>query len=91
MNIDNLLQGGGDAVLLVKASDLKDFALSLMDAARNEIADSGNEELLTPSEFCLRNRVSKATVWRWVKAGVLKPTKIGGKVFYKQSDLKTNF
>ena len=45
------------------------------------------EKLYSPTEFAERNHVSKATLWRWVKVGILKPTKIGGKVFYKQSDL----
>jgi len=27
-------------------------------------------------------------LWRWCQAGILKKTVIGGKVYYKDSDLK---
>jgi excisionase family DNA binding protein len=33
-------------------------------------------------------RVSSMTIWRLVKAGELRPVKIGGRTLYRQSDLR---
>lgn len=85
MNIKNLVENG-NAVLLVTAADLAEFAQAIYEANKQEVKETEKE--YTPSEFAEKNRVSKATLWRWVKAGTLKQTRRGGKVFYKQSDLK---
>ncbi len=42
----------------------------------------------TPTEFAQRHKVDKSTLWGWVKMGVLKKTLIGGKPFYRDSDLR---
>lgn len=86
MNIKTQIENCGNAVLMVTANDLQEFALSLINEAKNQVCNE--EELLTATEFCKKNRISKATLWRWVQAGVMKQTKIGTKVFYQQSDLK---
>lgn len=31
--------------------------------------------------------VDPSTLWRWEKVGYLKPVRIGGKVFYRRSDI----
>lgn len=31
--------------------------------------------------------VDKSTLWRWAKIGYLVPIEVGGKRFYKQSDI----
>ena len=77
---------------VVNADELKELLRSwfvefqsLQKPAHNKEDDG---ELLTPSQFAQRNHVSKTTIWRWVKSGVLQQTIIGSKVYYRQSDLK---
>ena len=85
INIKDLVEKGGSTVLMVTAADLAEFAQAVYDANQNR--PEGEEKLYSPDEFALKNRVTKSTLWRWCKVGILKPTKIGGKVYYKQSDL----
>jgi excisionase family DNA binding protein len=44
-------------------------------------------ELLTTSEVCERLRVTRQTVWRWRKAGLLPAIVIGGTVRFKAVDV----
>ena len=79
--------------VVVSLSDLKELWHSWLDEYQNQqdttpskTVDDG--ELMTPTQFAHKNHVSKTTIWRWVKSGVLKQTIIGSKVYYRQSDLK---
>ena len=74
------------SLIVVSPADLKEFALEVVNEVLN--AAPKQERLYTPQEFAERKHVNKSTLWRWCKTGILKPTRIGGKVFYKESDLK---
>lgn len=45
------------------------------------------DEYLTTKEVMALLRVSRITIWRWVKDGILKQTKVGGKLLYPKSEL----
>lgn len=89
MNIKEFLASGQNVQLVVSVADLKEFALVLISEAQHTDVQQ-SEHLYTPTEFAERLRVDKSTLWRWCKAGILKPTRIGSKVFYKESDLMTD-
>ena len=42
---------------------------------------------VTVDEAAKQLHVSRPTLWRWSRAGYLKPVKIGCKSYYRQSDL----
>lgn len=44
-------------------------------------------DLLTPAEVATRLRVSRASVSRWAKDGVLKPIRIGGTLRFRRADV----
>ena len=46
---------------------------------------------MTPDEVARKYRISKVTLWRWDKDGLLKPIKMGRKSFYRQSDIERVF
>lgn len=77
---------------VINADELKELFRSwylefeAMQKLANNKEDDG--ELMTPTQFAQKNNVSKTTIWRWVKSGVLHQTIIGSKVYYRQSDLK---
>ena len=85
ISIKDLVEKGGNIVLMVTAADLAEFAQAVYEANQNR--PEPEEKLYTPDEFAEKNRVSKATLWRWCKVGILKPTRVGKKTFYRQSDL----
>ena len=66
---------------------LADFANTLIEEARTQLIKE-EEPTYTPAEFAKRWRVDKSTLWRWVRDGKLSKTVVGGKVFYKDSDLR---
>lgn len=35
--------------------------------------------------------ISRVTVYRWCKKGILKPLKIGGRVYFKKKDIEKLF
>ena len=72
-------------MLLVTPIDLKEFAVAVIEEFKAQIPQ--DEKLYTPTEFAARHGVRKETLWRWCKAGILKKTVVGGKVYYKDSNL----
>lgn len=47
-----------------------------------------NDEYLTPEEVCKKYKISKSTLWRWNQEGYLCHYELGGKRYYKESDIK---
>lgn len=81
------LQKGQNTLFIATYKDLKEAIYSVLHEIKEE-QDAKEEKMYTPTEFAERHNISKPTIQRWVKAGILKQTRYGGKVFYKDSDLK---
>lgn len=87
MAIQELLQNGnGNTLLMVTPAMLQEFAATLIQEASAKL-QTKEEPTYTPAEFAARHRVDKSTLWRWCRDGLLRKTVIGGKIFYKDSDL----
>lgn len=86
MAIKELLNDNGNTLLMVTPAMLQEFASTLIQQAATKL-QAQEEPTYTPSEFAARHRVDKSTLWRWNRDGLLKKTIIGGKVFYRDSDL----
>ena len=89
VKIEEVLRMSPNMQLVVTAADLKEFALSLIEEVKCASESNREDETLyTPAEFASRHHVDKSTLWRWCKSGILTPTRVGGKVFYKDSNLQ---
>lgn len=84
---NSIMSLNGNTILMVTPAMLQDFACTIIEEARTKLVKE-EEPSYTPAEFAKRWRVDKSTLWRWVRNGKLKKTIVGGKVFYKDSDLK---
>ena len=89
VRIEDLLSMSPSMQLVITAADLKEFALSVA----NEVMSAGinnkeDDTLYSPDEFAAKHHVNKSTLWRWCKAGILTKTIVGGKVYYRESNLK---
>ena len=62
----------------------------MVQQAMAEYSKSATTEQPTYSrkDFAKRMGVSPQTLWRWEKHGLLKGTRIGQQVYYRDSDLK---
>ena len=83
MSINQLISGENTTMLLVTPTMLKEFALTVIAEANK----ATEEPKYTPTEFAKRKGVDKSTLYRWRKAGILKPYMVGTKIYYRDSDL----
>lgn len=82
MNIKNLLEEGSATMLVVSPMELREFAISVVE----EMSRAQEEPKFTAAEFARRHNVDKSTIYRWCKAGILRPLVIGAKKYYRDSD-----
>ena len=89
MNITEISSNSQIQLVLNKA-DLKELFLEWKEESELN-RKKETETLLTPDEGESKYRISKVTLWRWAKDGLLKPVKMGRKSFYRQSDIERVF
>ena len=89
MNITEISSNSQIQLVLNKA-DLKELFLEWKEESELN-RKKETETLLTPDEVASKYRISKVTLWRWAKDGLLKPVKMGRKSFYHQSDIERVF
>lgn len=86
-NISQVLQDGGNALLVVSAADLREFGLALMEEAKAASSSKVEEQYLTPKEAAKALGKSIGTLWRWEKENYLSPIRVGRSTRYKKSDI----
>lgn len=89
MNITEISSNSQIQLVLNKA-DLKELFWEWKEESELN-RKKETETLLTPDEVASKYRISKVTLWRWAKDGLLKPVKMGRKSFYRQSDIERVF
>ena len=85
-----ILGSSNMSLAILNMADLKELFLNWQE----EMVQKPQKEespLLTPAEVTEKYRVSKVTLWRWDKMGLLAPIKMGRKSFYRQSDIERVF
>lgn len=87
MNIKDLLSEGANVAIIVTPTDLKEFALLLIEETLSYRKDPEPDTYLTPDEVASELGVSKNTLWRWDKIGYLSPVRVGRKPLYRRSDI----
>ena len=85
MNIKQIIDTNPNIQLVISAADLKEFALELLE--EREKSSTQSEKYLTLAETAKKYGISKPTLWRWSKIVYLPKVKLGGKSFYRESDI----
>ena len=90
MNIAELIKNGGNAVVMVTTADLKEFALSIVEALRSEeTSRKEGEKTISQREAAEYLGKSVGTIIRWGKTGYLQPCSyVGNSPMYSVNDLK---
>lgn len=81
----------GSIRLEVSGEDLLAFSKSLIDRAKEElaeVAEARKERYLTKEQVKELCGVCDATLWHWNRKGYLKAVKVGNKVRYRASDIQ---
>jgi len=89
MSINNLIEQERNVQLVVNAVDLKELFLEWSKEKDSQIQATKEDQYLSPNDTVAILRISKPTLWRWEKQGFLVPTKIGGKKYFRKSDVDT--
>ena len=92
-SITDLLASDTNVILQVSSNDLKEFAQNILIGAKSIAmleaeAAAASDQLLTIDEAAELLAVSKMTLHRWDKNGILKKVEIGGKRRYRKSDIE---
>ena len=87
MSINNLIEQDRNVQLVVNAADLKELFLEWSKEKDSQIQATKEDQYLSPNDTVAILRVSKPTLWRWEKQGFLVPVKIGGKKYFRKSDV----
>ena len=88
MSIKELINTDSNVMLVMNAADLREFALTLMEERENSSKlATRSGKYLTIAETVEKYGISKPTLWRWSKDGYLPKVKLGGKCFYRESDI----
>ena len=87
MSIKNIIEQEKNVQIVVNAADLKELILEWANEKDSQMEAIKADVHLTPSEAAFALKITKPTLWRWKKAGLLVPIKIAGKVYYKKSDI----
>lgn len=90
MKISEIVNQNVPLQVVVNVVDLKELFLDWKEESELN-RKKETETLLTPDEVASKYRISKVTLWRWAKDGLLKPVKMGRKSFYRQSDIERVF
>lgn len=90
MSIDEIIESGGEITLVIKSSDLVEFADRLVMRTLEGIKSSSmkpEETYLTKEEVAEIFHIHPSTLWKWNKVGYLCHIELGGKRLYKKSDI----
>jgi len=90
MDLHEIIQNQSSTILLVKASDLKEFANSL--TSKKEVIPlqthtNEENELLTQPEACKYLKKSRQTLVSWRKKGHIKSYRISGRIYFLKQEL----
>ena len=81
---------GGQIILnTISADEMAEMIKPMIIDAIREVLQEKEEKLLSPSEVCKKFEpaISKTTLASWTKQGLLTEYRIGGRVYYKMSEI----
>lgn len=88
MNLNEIMKSESNIQVVVSIADLKEFALAIVDeVSASDSRKKEDDQLISRKDAKKMLNVDYSTLWTWAKSGYLVPIKVGGKVFYKKSDV----
>ncbi len=92
--------GNSKIIIQIESLEVEDLRTLMRNVFRDEIQNlkhelnTGNpkkqEQLLTKKELCELLNISETTAWSWQKSGKIKCHSIGGRRYYKLSELENS-
>ena len=88
MKIEQLIEENPTINITINASDLLEFGNTIASNTAREIIESREDKLYTREEAIEIFNVSAATIWRWVKVGIIKSKRVGKRVYFPESEIR---
>lgn len=92
LNIEKLITDYPNVIFQISGEDLRKFAECLLlnerAIAMQEAEEAARNKLISVEEAAKLLSVSKMTLYRWDKNGILKKVEIGGKRRYRKRDIE---
>lgn len=88
MNAIKILQLSEADLKQILASEREKTFNLFLTAIQGSTSTNKESELMSRNETCSYFGISKPCLHDWTKRGILKSHRIGGRVFYKRSDIE---
>ena len=89
--LSDIIKADSNALLIISAADLKEFAEELMQEARTEaerqLDEQRKDRYLSAKEAAKLLSVDTSTLWRWRNNGYINSVMVGGQTKYRLSDI----
>jgi hypothetical protein len=83
------MKGGQIILNTISPEEMADMIKPMIIEAIREVLQEKEEKFLSPAEVCKKfvPAISKTTLASWTKQGLLTEHRIGGRVYYKMSEV----
>ena len=88
INIAELIGGNPQINFTLSGNDLIEFAEKLAKETAENVINNHEEKVYSRNEILEKFDITGATLWRWQNSGVIKSKKIGGRIYYSESEVK---
>lgn len=88
MNLHDLLLNNPDVNITVSGKDLLEFGQSIAKQSTEVVLQAQDEKTFSAKDIESKFGICAATRWRWDKLGILKGSKVGNRIYYRESDVK---
>ncbi len=87
MDIKSLLESNPNISLTVSGTDLLAFGYTIADHSVKKFIESKDEKVFTREEVIAKFEITPATLWRWTKHKIIHSKRVGGRVYYPESEI----
>lgn len=88
MNLENLITENPGINITIAAGDLFEFGQKIADQTAKTILARDEVKVYTRDQVIEKFNICAVSLWRWEKIGLVKSQKIGGRVYYSESEIK---
>lgn len=87
-NLQQIYANGTNALLVVTADDLRDFANQLITSTKRIVEAQYKDVYYSVEDLCALLHVSETTIYNYQRKGKLKPIKMEGRTLYARADVE---
>lgn len=87
-NLQQIYANGANALLVVSADDLRDFANQLITSTKRIVEAQYKDVYYSVEDLCALLHVSETTIYNYQRKGKLKPIKMEGRTLYARADVE---